>query len=153
MDELAFKLFIAPLLGLPISHVWRGHGSALFLEFGALRQNRRRDGHLGEPTGEMSLMIEWSWRIEGRRRIICGSWSEERLWPRVFALLKKRTVTNVNLFGRLPELDVEISNGVHLLSFMTSEGNPSWTIFDRRADTAKWLHVRHGQLQVSVAKP
>lgn len=44
--------------GLRISHVWLGHGSALFVELGALKSRTRRDGSPGEPEGEIGLMIE-----------------------------------------------------------------------------------------------
>ncbi|WP_129219386.1 hypothetical protein [Lichenibacterium ramalinae] len=34
-------------IGMPVSHVWRGHGSALFIELGALAPRTRRDGSRG----------------------------------------------------------------------------------------------------------
>ena len=71
--------FRAAAYGLVLAHVWRGHGSALFVELGALTPRLRRDGSPGEPKGEIGLMIEWSWRIEDARSIICGSWSDEDL--------------------------------------------------------------------------
>jgi hypothetical protein len=149
MSTSGFAAFTAPLIGLPVSHVWRGHGSALFLEFGQLRPStaERRDGSQGNPEGEMTLMIEWSWRIEGRRSILCGSWSEERKWARAFALLRNAAVTNVALFGRLPEIELCLSNDARVLSFMTSEGDPQWALFDRRENPDRWLSVHHRVLQ------
>ena len=73
--------FRAAACGLTIAHVWRGHGSALFIELGALTPTTRRDGSPGEPRGEISLMVEWSWRIEDGQSIAYGSWSDEDLWP------------------------------------------------------------------------
>jgi hypothetical protein len=35
----------------------------------------------------MTLMIQWSWRIENKRSIICGSWSEEEYWQQAFAAM------------------------------------------------------------------
>ncbi len=122
--------FTAPLVGLPVSHVWQGHGSALFREFGELRPRVRRDGSPGNPDGEMGLMLEWSWRIEGRRSILCGSWSPDRAWPRALGLLRGAEVVGARLFGRLPEIEVELSNGARVLSFMTAGGDPQWTLFD-----------------------
>ena len=144
-----FTAFAAPLIGLPVSHVWRGHGSALFLEFGQLRPSNliRRDGSSGNPRGEMSLMIEWSWRIEGRRSILCGSWSDEQKWPRTFGLMRGATMTNAALFGRLPEIELSLSNGIHLMSFMTAEGSPEWALIDRRGDKSHSLSVRRGTLR------
>lgn len=31
-----FFEFVSPMIGLPLSHVWRGYGSALFIELGEL---------------------------------------------------------------------------------------------------------------------
>src|ERR1700728_2405925 len=103
-----FETFTRPLLGLPISHIWNGDGSAIFFEFGLLNPSfrRRHDGSHGNPTGEFTLMIEWSWRIEGKRRIWCGSWSDGARWPRVFSRLQGRTVTAIQLQGRLAEVYV-----------------------------------------------
>ncbi|HTH96998.1 MAG TPA: hypothetical protein VL574_06235 [Stellaceae bacterium] len=141
-DDLARSL-----VGLPVGHVWRGYGSALFLEFGALRPRLRRDGSFGNPHGQISLMLEWSWRIEGRRRILCGSWSDKRRWPRVFNLVRGKTVESVTLFGRLAELDLGFSHGLHALSFMTADGDPAWILI--RNDTTRTVfRVRHGRLSV-----
>jgi hypothetical protein len=52
------------LIGKPVSHVWRGYGSAFFLEFGKLTPRKRKSGEAGNPMGELTLMVEWSWRIE-----------------------------------------------------------------------------------------
>jgi hypothetical protein len=60
MNIALIEDFTARLIRLPVSHIWRGHGSALFLEFGLLQPRTKRDGSLGFPEGEMSLMIEWS---------------------------------------------------------------------------------------------
>ena len=87
----------------------------------------------------MGLMLEWSWRIEDRTSIRCGSWSEEALWPDVFALLLGSQVRDVRTFGRLPEIEVGLSNGMHILFFMTAEGLPAWTSFDRRTSDERWL--------------
>src|SRR5665213_2870357 len=61
------------------------------------------------------------------------------------------TVTNVGLFGQLPELFVELSNGHRVLSFMTSEGNPEWALFDRRSAKSTWLCIRQGLLVEEVS--
>jgi hypothetical protein len=55
------------MLGMEVTHVWRGYGSALFLEMGKLTPQMRRDGTPGNPKGEMELMIEWNWRIEDEK--------------------------------------------------------------------------------------
>ncbi len=141
---------MAPLIGMPVSHVWRGYGSALCLECGELRPTTKRDGSPGNPRGELSVLVEWSWRIEGRRSILCGSWSDERTWPRVFALLRDTEVADASLFGRLPEIELRLSNEVRFLSFMTAAGDPHWTVFDNRGDATRWLCVRGGALRIET---
>jgi hypothetical protein len=94
-------------------------------------------------------MIEWSWRIENAVSILCGSWSEEPLWEPTFDLLRKKSVVELSLFGRLPEISIALTDGFHVSSFMTAEGDPSWTLFDRRAGTVKWLNTRDGSLKIT----
>jgi len=138
-----FVSFCAPLIGLHVSRVWQGHGSAIFLEFGKVQPQQRRDGSPGNPRGEWTLMIEWSWRIEGKRRIWCGSWSEETRWPRTFTRLEGATVLSLALSGRLPEVVLTLSNGLHLLSMMTAEGDPAWALTKTEGVA---VYVRAGQL-------
>ncbi|HEY4010455.1 MAG TPA: hypothetical protein VGM11_09920 [Acidobacteriaceae bacterium] len=46
--DIDFAEFVKPAVGLPVSHVWRGYGSAIFLELGKLSAGRvRRDGSRG----------------------------------------------------------------------------------------------------------
>ena len=148
MSATQFSDFASPLIGLPVSHVWRGYGSALFLEFGALSQRTKRDGSAGDPLGKMSLMIEWSWRIEGRKSILCGSWSDDAKWPKLFGLLRNKTVVSASLFGRLPEIELCLSNDVRILSFMTADGDPNWTLFDRHEAAPRWMFVRCASLYI-----
>ncbi len=145
--EDTFKRVAADLVGMEVGHLWRGYGSAIFLEFGALSPRRvRRDGSLGNPLGELTICIEWSWRIEGATSIICGSWSEEELWEPAFDLLRGSRVTGLSLFGRLPEISLALSEDRHLLSFATAEGQPAWNLTDRRSSPDVWLSVRDGLL-------
>lgn len=134
------------LCGLAVSHVWRGHGSALFVEFGELTARTNRDGRSANLNGEFGLMIEWSWRIESAAEILCGSWSEEELWEPAFQNLVGRTVQGLTTFGRLPEIAVALSGDRHLTSFMTSDGQPEWALFDRRAHEVRTLRSRHAAL-------
>jgi hypothetical protein len=69
-----FAELTRPLVGLPVSHSWRGYGSAIFLELGALRSA----GKGRERRGKATVMLQWSWRVESARAIRLGSWSGER---------------------------------------------------------------------------
>ncbi len=144
----------AATFGMPVSHVWRGYGSALFLEFGRLSARLgkdgsprlRRDGSPGNPLGEVTLMIEWSWRIEDEHSIICGSWSDEELWQPSFERLVGRVVTGLTTFGRLPEVAVALSGGLYVASFMTANGDPEWALTDRRGQPPVAVHCKSGVL-------
>jgi|ERR1700677_744363 hypothetical protein len=137
---------------LPVSHVWRGHGSALFLELGEVNVSvgTRRDGTPKEPFGEIGVMIEWSWRVERGSSILCGSWSDEALWQPAFDLLKAGRVDSLSTFGRLPEISLSLSNDVHIASFMTAEGDPTWALFDRRHQKPITIHSRSGSITREV---
>jgi hypothetical protein len=130
-----------------VNHVWQGYGSAIFLEIASLRPGRiRRDGTSGNPNGQFTISIEWSWRIEGKRRIWCGSWTEKEKWPKAFARVTGSLVESVSLFGRISEIDVGFSNGLHLLSMMTAEGDPEWGLIDRINSVS--FGTRAGRLKI-----
>lgn len=143
-----FDTYSTALVSQPLSAIGRGFGSAIFLEFGRLSPFLRRDGSLGSPKGERSIMIEWSWRIESEDAILCGSWSDEGSWGNVFGSLIGRSVETVSVFGRLPELSIALSGGFRVASFMTAEGQPAWTIFDNTNGESgtHWISVRDGKI-------
>jgi hypothetical protein len=133
------------LIGLEVSHVWRGHGSAIFIEFGNLIKRTRRGGSPANPIGEFTLMIEWSWRIEKSRSICVGSFSSDRKWDSVFKKLLAAKVTGVEFFGFIPEIVITLSNGYRVLSFMTEKGQPSWAVLSQNPKLGS-LCVKRGKL-------
>jgi hypothetical protein len=117
------------MLDLPIGHVWRGYGSALFLELGSLTPRFLANGRrMRNDCGEFTAGIEWSWRIEDANRILAGSWSEESHWDTFFRQVLGTTLVGISLFARIPEIELDLSNGLHLCSMMTAEGDPAWHI-------------------------
>jgi len=144
-----FSEFSFPLVGLKVNHVWQGYGSAVFVEFGNLQEGRvRRDGSLGIPRGEWTLAIEGGWRIEGKRRIWCGSFSDRDRWPKALECLKASIVVSVSLYGRLPEIALDLSNGLHLLSMMTAEGDPEWALTKRVGEISTSICTVAGRLRI-----
>jgi hypothetical protein len=139
--------FFDSLAGKPVSHIWRGYGSAIFIEFGELTFTARRDGSAIHPDGELTLMIEWSWRIEKPRSILGGSWSSERRWPAFFNVLTQAKVLKAETFGVLPEIVVWLDNGLRVASFMTADGQPSWALISRVQNIGS-LCVKRGKLHV-----
>lgn len=144
----SFELFAASLIGLPITHVWRGYGSAVFIECGNLQPVTKHDGSPGNSEGEVSLGVEWSWRIEDSGAIRCGSWSDEELWEPAFEGLRNARVARCELFGLLPEVAITTDQGVRFLSFSTTDGQPRWHMVDRRANSPRWFTVREGHLHL-----
>lgn len=147
-NQALFDEFARELTDLPLSHIWTGHGSALFLEFGDLAPSVLRDGRDGQPQGEMSVMINFGWRIEGRKSIVCGSWSDDGKWERGFSIIKDQHLKSISPFGRLLEIDLAFSNGAHCVTFNFDQGYPEWAIFDRKVRTLRTLHLRHGKFEI-----
>jgi hypothetical protein len=94
----------------------------------------------------MGLMIGWSWRIEEERSILCGSWSDQERWTPSFAKLLGQNVDKLTTFARLPEVMISLSGDLHISSFMTSEGDPAWALFDIRGPAPITLCCRSGQI-------
>ena len=130
------------LVGMPVSRAWRGHGSAVFLELGALHVHQSPRGPTGDQ-GEATVMVEWSWRVEGPRSVRFGSWSTDRRMDNAIPGLAGRTVESVEAWGRIPELAVGLSGGLALVSFTTVESQPQWAVFLREGD---WVFVQRGRL-------
>jgi hypothetical protein len=148
MSMADFEAFASSLVGLPVSHIWQGDRTAIFLEFGVLTPShrRRRDGTLSNPLGEFTLMLEWGWRIEGKRRIWCGSGSHTERRTRTFLRLENANVVAVSIMGRLPEINIALSNGLHLVSCMTAEGDPEWGLIKRQGVQTLSVGVLAGRL-------
>lgn len=144
MTHTLFDAYRHRLVGLPISHVWPGYGTALFLEFGELTPYTKRDGSPGEPGGQYSIMIQWAWRIEDKTSILCGSDNDEGERTANRARLVGRTVEEIALVGRLPELSVSLSGELYVASFNTLDG-PGWTIFDNRP-VRRWIKFEQGRI-------
>ncbi len=110
--------FLSPYFGKEVSRVWQGNGSAIFFEIGELTDNK----------GELTVMIEWSWRVESIERIIFGSFSEPSEFPEQLEKLKGLTLKSISFQSRLPEVVLELSEDTWVCSFSTVEGNPEWAL-------------------------
>ncbi len=146
--KTSFEALATNLCGKPISHLWRGYGSAIFFEFGDLSPRTKRDGSLGHPEGQISLGVDWSWRVEDDTAILCGSWSDDDVWGQGLARLRDARIKRLSLFGSLPEVELVTEEGDRFLSFSTTDGQPQWHLVDRRTEPAQWFTVRQGQLHL-----
>jgi hypothetical protein len=79
--------------------------------------------------GEATLMVEWSWRVESRGAVQFGSWSNDKKMDAGIERIKGRSVLDISLVGRLPEVYVELSGARWVHTFMTREGQPTWILF------------------------
>lgn len=89
-----------PLIGQPIPRTWRGHGSAVFFEIGQLSfyESKQRNGATRvRSIGDVTLMIEWSWRVEKLRSIAFGSWNSKRQIENGIHKLQGSTIESVEL--------------------------------------------------------
>ncbi|HSH97492.1 MAG: hypothetical protein ACAH07_00845 [Methylophilaceae bacterium] len=131
-----------------ISNVWMGHGSALFLELGALSEGQiRRDGSVGSPQGEITVMVDFDWRIEKLRSILGGSHDTKKRCLFISKKLMNATITSAKLTGRLPELELQLSNGFWVVTFSHYAGQPSWVVFFKALGLG-WLAVKNGKLHI-----
>jgi hypothetical protein len=118
------------LINLPVSHVWFGDHGALFLELGRLEPETRmrRDGSLRNPQGEVTIMADCDWRIESKLSILAGRGSSARRLEGLPKVLLSNRVVSVTTLGVLPELFVEFTGKLRLLTFSKCEGQPDWSI-------------------------
>jgi hypothetical protein len=148
IDLPRFTALTRQAAGLPVSLAWRGSGSAVFLELGALTQQPGQR----HARGEWTVMIEWSWRVERPRSIHFGSWSTERRITGGVARLAGERVAGIAVEGRIPELSIAFASGRVLRTFMTAEGQPAWTVF---LPGGSWITVERGRMvhETSNAAP
>ena len=128
-EAIAFTL---PFTGKAVTRVWQGNGSAIFLEIGELTDNK----------GELTVMIEWSWRVEKGQEIEFGSWSDDSKFPDLLETLRGLTLESISFQSRLPEVVLELSSDTWVCSFSTVEGDPEWALITK----GKTLHSREGAL-------
>ena len=136
--------------GIRLSHFWRGYSTAIFLEFGQLTERKRENGTTGNPVGEMTIGFESDWRMENETSILCGSMSEEEFWEAKFSSMIGCHVESIALYASLPEICLELSGGVSLLSFAAFEGQPDWMLIDRRNFPYNSFGVQDGLLHLEA---
>lgn len=130
------------MLGMPVSHAWRGYGSALFLELGKVTDSRENN-----PRGEATFMLEFDWRVEKLRSIYFGSTSGSHKITNGLKRLAQEEVTGVEIEGRLPELIITFSGNLWLRTFTLYEPQPQWTIF---LPNGECLSSEQGKIKIEL---
>ncbi|WP_157464052.1 hypothetical protein [Deinococcus pimensis] len=158
-----FEQLTRPLVGQRVSRAYRGGGTALLLDFGALVPLRPRpelalsSGRVLPArtplVGEWSVMIEWDWRVEGPRSVLLGSQSGDRRMARGIASLVGAEVSGVTLSMRVPELRLEFTDGRAVQAFAAVETRPRWALFlpllsEDGHDS--WIHMRRGRAELET---
>lgn len=111
-----------------VSKASRGAGSALLIDL-----------------EQLSITIEWSWRLERNSTIVVGSWSAESDINKVSEILNGLSIIGITFFGRLSEICIEFTNGYWLSSFATAEGDPEWAL---KYKNSKYMFFKNGQYVV-----
>ena len=144
--------FLKPFFELACIHCWRGYGSTIFLEFGALAENGlRRDGSRRNPRGEWNLCLNGSWRTEGKRLIWCGSETDEHACESTFKTLLGKKVSRATFAGHFLEIDLQFENGLHLVSFMPYRGNPDWCLLKTLPTGYQAISSREGRIVLETS--
>jgi hypothetical protein len=141
IDNETFNDLVKPLVGMTISHPWRGYGSAVFFELGLLceRMVRRRE----QKYGEACIDIQWDWRLESDFKVVCGSSNSAPDIESHIRRLIGMSIAGITTLGRPSELTVELSNGLRLRSMAMVTGDPQWAI---RLKDGTWLSCVRGCL-------
>jgi hypothetical protein len=141
LSEQEFQECVRVLQGLEVSLVWKGYGSAIFLELGPLSPPRQPRGR--HEQGEACLCVEWDWRVENASSILFGS-SDTR--PEIadgIRGLQGSRIDDIAAVGAVPEVVVLFSNEQRLRSMAMTIGDPQWGI---RLPSGSWLSAKKGAL-------
>lgn len=137
LDEA--NLLIRPLVHMPISLPWKGHGSAIFLELGNLAPlERPRQRH---QNGDATIYIGWDWRVEDGSRVLYGSSNSKPEIEDGIDALVGITISSLTIRGSVPELAIEFSNGASLMSAAMCTDTSEWSI---RLPGAIWISCVDG---------
>ena len=137
MSEL-FNTLTKPLIGMPVSHVWRGLHSAIFIEFGELSKNEQKRN----PKGEYSLMLDCGWRIEKPKSIWIGSYiTGKRRIDNQIKKINGNIVTRIETIGYLPEIVISLTPTARIVSFTIYGTQPNWSLC---LPDGYWLSCKRG---------
>ncbi|MBD8530731.1 MULTISPECIES: DUF3027 domain-containing protein [unclassified Massilia] len=133
---------IQTLIGLPVSFPWKGYGTAIFLELGELRQglNHQRRTH---EEGEACIHIGWDWRCEAGNAVLFGSSSSRPAIERGVRTLHGSKVVGIAINGKVPELSIEFSTGLRLITAAMLPNGSEWSV---RLGEGLYLNAEKGIL-------
>jgi hypothetical protein len=115
---------LAHLADMPVSAVWKGYGTTIFLELGNLSSKDHRRGCQGEVT----IYISWDWRVEKGNRVMFGSSNSNPEIADGITTLVGLTVNSATIQGIVPELLIEFSNEARLQSAAMCTNTSEWNV-------------------------
>ncbi len=117
------------LIGKPISHVWFGDYSALYLELGELAPGHvRRDGSLGNPIGEVTVYVGFDWRIERKKAAFITSQARPIQYDALIEQFKGAAIVSISLSSSSKELEILFSNSNSLVTQTSDSPDPEWSV-------------------------
>jgi hypothetical protein len=122
IDEANLRL--AQLADMSVSAVWKGYGTAIFLELGNLSPVDQRRG----PKGEVTIYISWDWRVEKGNRVMFGSSNSSPEMADGIATLVGLTVKGATIQGMVPELLIAFSDEARLQSAAMCTDTSEWDV-------------------------
>jgi hypothetical protein len=123
--------FLAPIIDKAANNCWLGYGSALFLEFGQLRQEKETPRH---PTGEWTLTSDKIlWRVESNGRAVGGSEDDRSTMEAAVRELQGKTLISSQSMEPSGDSILTFSDGVILRAFaLLTNSNTQWELTARR---------------------
>ena len=118
--------YFKPLIGLPVSRPWLGHGSPIFLDLGKV--STETHGNINFEKGDFGVQIDWDWRVEDKTEILFGSSDFRKYIENRLGSLRGVNVISMTVSGVIPEITITFSNGYILKSMSMCGGNPQWSV-------------------------
>jgi hypothetical protein len=130
-------LYLQKCIGLPVSDVWRGIGSTIFIELGKLHKHSNGRKYNSKGVGDISLMFDCGWRLERKDSIVAGSDDQKLEIANQIKKLLGRSVKSISFSGRIPEITIEFGNSLCLQSFCCYRSDDWGIIFRNEGSIGK----------------
>ena len=120
--SINFSDAVKPLVHKPVGRVWKGYGSAIFLEIGQLTPETFRGSE--SLHGDFCISIEWDWRVELGSNILFGSSNSRPEIVEQLHKLENSSIQSIQMVGHIPELLISLSTGYRIHTMSMVDGEP-----------------------------
>ena len=144
--------------GLKVSRFWRSVEPGVFFELGRL--SRKGTDRRKERSGQITLMVESVWRVEGPRSIHFGSSFSATIIEKRLADLVGLHVSSITADSETREMRLQFSDGRIFRTFCDWSSQPRWTVLFNDAsllpmdaawqgvDVTPCLHISAGRPEI-----